>query len=83
VENKARHQQPFCAIANFVQAARFSFARVIILAERTRLRSSQPTSSGETLYVIRKKIAVKFGALPFFGNLAKNLNLWDAILQYL
>ena len=33
-----------------------------------------------------KLITARIGLLlksPFFGNLAKNINLWDAILQYL
>ena len=49
--NKGICQQPFCAIANYVVARRFSFARSIILAENTQFRSSQQTQSGETLAV--------------------------------
>ena len=47
--NKGICQQPFCAIANYVVAGRFSFARNLILAENTQFRSSQQTQSGETL----------------------------------
>ena len=47
--NKGICQQPFCAIAKFVQAGRLSFARSCTLAENTQFRSSQQTQSGETL----------------------------------
>ena len=40
-------QHTFCAIANFVQAGRISFARNIILVENNQFRSSQQRKAWE------------------------------------
>ena len=40
-------QQRFCEIANYVVNSCLSFARNFILAERTRLRSSQPRKAAK------------------------------------
>jgi hypothetical protein len=60
-------QQPFLAIANFVVKSHFRFARNFILAESSRLRSSQPRKAAKRYMPFLKKSAKKDVRIPKVG----------------
>jgi len=51
---KAICQQRFCKIAKYVVNSLKSFARNFILAEKTRLRSSQPRQAAKPCKTLKK-----------------------------
>ena len=72
-------QQPFGKIANFVVNSRLRFARNFILAERTRLRSSQPRqATGRYNTFMKTLLTITFLILMPKISFAQKL-LWQSI----